>query len=68
MYLPSAGTTFNCGSITVKRSASILWNPLNTDNMQINAAVAMATPHSEIPEMMLITLCDFFDRRYLRAM
>ena len=36
--------------------------------MQINVAVAIATPHNEIPEMMLITLCDFFDRRYLRAM
>lgn len=30
--------------------------------------VPTVTPATETPEIMLITLCDFFDLRYLQAM
>jgi len=36
---------------------------LNTDKTTIRAMVPMATPATEIPEIILITLCDFFDFR-----
>jgi len=34
----------------------------------IIAVTASAIPATEIPEMMLITLVDFFEKRYRRAM
>ena len=36
--------------------------------MMMRAAVPMAMPMALIAEMMLITLCDFFAKRYLPAM
>jgi hypothetical protein len=37
------------------------------ERMMIIAAVMMATEKIEITEMMLITLCDFLEKRNLRA-
>jgi hypothetical protein len=36
--------------------------------MTIKAIVPIATPKTEIPEMILITFCDFFENKYRRAM
>jgi len=44
-----------------------LSKPLNTDSTMISAIVPTVTPTTEIPEMMLMMLCDFFANRYLRA-
>jgi hypothetical protein len=30
--------------------------------------VAIAIPHTDIAEITFIALCDFFEKRYLRAM
>ena len=38
-------------------------SPLKTDKMAISAKVPTVTPATEIPEMMLITLTDFFEIR-----
>jgi hypothetical protein len=43
-------------------------NPLKTESMQTNAMVASATLHTDIMEMILMALCDFFAKRYRRAM
>ena len=37
--------------------------PLNADNTIINAIVPTHTPVTEIPEMILIALCDFLEIR-----
>jgi hypothetical protein len=42
-------------------------NPLNTDKIIISAALPTNTPTTEIVEMMLMALVDFFAKRYLRA-
>jgi hypothetical protein len=41
---------------------------LNTERIQTIAAAAMATPHTEMPEMILMAVCDFFEMRYRLAM
>ena len=43
-------------------------NPLNTDNIRINAAVPIARPTTEIHVMILMTLVDFLLIKYLYAM
>jgi hypothetical protein len=48
--------------------ATMFVNPLNTDKAQTNAVVATTTPHTDTMEMMLMALCDFFEKRYRRAM
>jgi hypothetical protein len=40
---------------------------LNTDSTHTNAAVTTATPAAEMPDMMLITLCDLRENKYRRA-
>ena len=52
----------------MKREVTKLSKPLNTERTTTRAIVPMVTPATEIPEMMLITLCDFFDFRYRQAM
>ncbi len=42
--------------------------PLNTDNIQIKAAVASTIPHTDIVEITLMALCDFLENRYRLAM
>jgi alpha-glucosidase len=44
-------------------SATMPWNPLNTDNTQTIAAVARAMPAMATPEMMFITWWLFFEKR-----
>ena len=41
--------------------------PLNTDKTMIRAIVHTITPTSEMADMMLMMLCDFFEKRYRRA-
>jgi hypothetical protein len=41
---------------------------LNTDNTHTKAAVTIATPAAEMPDIMLITLCDLRENKYRRAM
>jgi hypothetical protein len=41
--------------------------PLNTDRIITKAAVPTKTPSIEIPEIRLIALSDFFEKRYRRA-
>jgi len=41
---------------------------LKTDNTMISAMAPIATPATEMAEMILMILCDFFEKRYLRAM
>jgi hypothetical protein len=40
---------------------------LKIDNTQINAAVTTIIPAAEIADIILITLCDFFENKYRRA-
>jgi len=40
---------------------------LKTDITQTSAMVPTATPAAEIPEMTLMVLCDFFEKRYRLA-
>jgi len=42
-------------------------SPLKTLKTMMSAAVPTATPTIEIPEIILIILCDFFEIKYLRA-
>ena len=49
--------------MSVKKEATRSWNPLNTDMVHTKANVAMATPHTEIAEMMLMVWCDFLEKR-----
>ena len=57
--LPAAGFTTRSGWASPRLSDTSLLNPLNTDRMMMSAAVPMAMPATLMPEMMLITLCDF---------
>jgi hypothetical protein len=41
---------------------------LKAERSTTNAAVPTVTPSTEMPEMMLITLVLFFEKRYLNAM
>jgi len=41
---------------------------LNTESVQTSANVASATPHTDIPEITLMALCDFLENKYRRAM
>jgi hypothetical protein len=65
--LPLTGTTFNCGSIWVKKDATRSWKPLNTDRVTTKAIVATATPITEMPLITLMAWVDFLEKRYLRA-
>jgi len=54
---------FRGGSKTLKSDFRRLSNPLNTDRITIRAMVPVATPTTEMAEIMFITLCDFFASR-----
>src|SRR5690554_4054524 len=64
---PSLTDIFRSGSNALNIPSTILPKPLNTDSTHTIAMVAMAIPHTEIIEITLIALCDFLEKRYLRA-
>ena len=45
----------------------MLSKPLNTERTVIRAMVPMATPATEMAEMILMAFCDFFASKYLLA-
>ena len=47
----------------LKREITRSSSPLNAESTMINAIVLIATPRTEMAEMILITLCDFFEKR-----
>jgi hypothetical protein len=53
------------GSNELKRDLIRSLNPLKTDKTTIRDMVPMATPNSEIKEIMFIAVCDFLAFRYL---
>ena len=61
--LPSRAIIFSSGSKAVKKPATMSWKPLNTERVHTSASVANATPHTEMPEMILMVLCFFFEKR-----
>ena len=60
---PLTVSTFRSGSKWVKKLAMRSWKPLNTESVHTRANVAKATPQTEMAEMMLMALCDFFEKR-----
>ena len=62
------GVIIRSGSTLLNLERMSESNPLYTDNIIISAAVPIAIPIALIAEIMLITLCDFFAKRYLPAM
>ena len=59
---PDVGTTLSWGSKDVNKPATILSKPLNTDNMQTIAVVAIVTPSTDIEDMILMEWCDFLEK------
>jgi hypothetical protein len=51
------------GSNALNNVETIFSNPLKTDRIIISAIVPMVIPATEIPEIILMMLWDFFDIR-----
>ena len=57
-----------CGVMVLNILSTTSSKPLNTERIIINAALPIKTPNTDIAEMILMALVDFFAKRYLRAM
>ena len=64
---PRAAMIRTSGLKELKRESTSFSKPLKTERTMISAMVPMQTPVTEMAEMMLMMLCDFFEIRYLRA-
>ena len=67
MYLPSTRVTLISGLKVLSIPESRLSKPLNTDNINIRAAVPMDIPMTDIHVMILMALVVFLPKRYLEA-
>ena len=65
---PFTGEIFISGSEVLKIPFTISSRPLKTDRIVISAMVPTVTPATEMAEMTLMALRDFFANRYLFAM
>ena len=60
---PSRGVTVRSASKVEAICFTSSSKPLKTDSRMIMAATGMATAKTLTPEMMLMTECDFFEKR-----
>jgi hypothetical protein len=60
---PSTGTTLSCGSIWVKNEATRSWKPFKTLSTMMSAIDPSATPITEMSDITLMALVDFFEKR-----
>lgn len=65
---PFTVVIFKSGSIPLNDFNATSENPFNMDNTHIVAIVAIAMPATDINEIILIALCDFFEKIYRLAM
>lgn len=65
---PSFGVIRTSGLKVLNKFITTFSNPLNTDITIINAIVPTVKPATEIPEIILIIWCVFFEKRYRLAM
>jgi hypothetical protein len=63
MIFPSFRVIFKWGSMLEKSPEKSDSKPLKTDKTTIRAIVPIATPIAEIPEITLMALCDFLEKR-----
>lgn len=66
--MPFTGSILKSGFRVFDKEITKVSKPLKADKIIIKAALPTKTPNIEIPEMILMALVDFFEKRYLLAM